>query len=90
MNWQTHKRQLLKNPDFKQALNEIAPELQIAKAMIEARIKKGISQEELAFRINTKQSVISRVENARTTPSLNFLKRAAQALNTSFKLQIFP
>jgi ribosome-binding protein aMBF1 (putative translation factor) len=90
MNWQTHKKQLLKNPEFRQALEEAAPELQIAKTIIEARMKKGLSQKELAQRLHTKQSVISRVENARTTPSLTFLKRAAQALHISFQLQIRP
>lgn len=90
MDWQTHKKQLLKNPEFKKALNEVEPEFQIAKALIEARIKKGLSQKELAERLHTKQSVISRVENAKTTPSLSFLKRAAQSLNVSFQVQIRP
>lgn len=90
MNWQTHKKQLLKNPKFQQALQDVAPELQIAKTIIEARIKSGWTQKELAEQLQTKQSVISRVENAKTTPSLTFLKRAAQALNVSFQVQIRP
>lgn len=90
MDWQTHKKQLLKKPAFQKALKEIEPEFQIAKAMIEARIKKGLSQKELAQHLHTKQSVISRVENAKTTPSLSFLKRAAHVLNVSFQVQIRP
>ena len=90
MNWRTHKKLLLKNPEFQQALKDIAPELQIAKAVIEARMRKGLSQKELAQRLHTKQSVISRVENAKTSPSLTFLKRTAQALNISFQVQIRP
>jgi len=90
MDWKTHKKQLLKNPEFRRALKEMEPELQIAQAVIEARMKEGLSQKELAQRLRTKQSVISRVENAKTTPSLSFLKRTAKALNTSFQLQIRP
>lgn len=90
MDWQTHKKLLLKNPEFRKALKETEPEFQIARTMIEARMKKGLSQKELAQRLDTKQSVISRVENAKTTPSVTFLKRAAQALNVSFELQIHP
>jgi len=90
MDWQTHKKQLLKKPSFRKALAESKPELQIAKAIIEARIKKGFSQKKLAEKINTKQSVISRVENAKTIPSLAFLQRIATALNSPFRLQIKP
>lgn len=90
MDWQTHKKLLLKNPAFRAALEESAPELQIAKAMIEARLKRGYSQKDLADRLQTRQSVISRVENAKTMPSLSFLKKAATALNTAFRIQILP
>ena len=90
MDWQTHKKQLLKKTGFQEALKEMEPELQIAKAIIEARIEKGFSQKELAQLLQTKQSVISRVENAKTTPSLAFLKRVAQALDVSFQVHIRP
>ncbi|QQG44479.1 MAG: helix-turn-helix transcriptional regulator [Candidatus Roizmanbacteria bacterium] len=44
-------------------------------------------QKKLAEKLNTKQSVISRVENAKTVPSLTFLKRLAKALNASLQIQ---
>ena len=53
----------------------------------EARLEKGLTQAEIAKRINTKQSVISRVENAKTVPSLSFLKRLALVLNASLQVQ---
>lgn len=86
MNWKTHKKQLLKDPEFRKALKETELEFQITKAVIEARINQGLSQKDLAEKMHTKQSVISRVENAKTTPSLSFLKRLAEAL--SFSLQV--
>ena len=90
MNWQTHKKQLLKKPEFRKALKETEPELQIAKAVIEARLKRGMTQATLAHRLNTKQSVISRVENAKTATSLTFLKRLARELQTSFEIRVNP
>jgi ribosome-binding protein aMBF1 (putative translation factor) len=90
MKWQTHKKLLLKNPTFRKALEETEPEFQIAKAVIEARLKQGLSQQDLAEKIQTKQSVISRVENAKTMPTLSFLKRVANALDTSFQIKITP
>lgn len=90
MNWQDHKQLLLKKKSFRQALNETEPELQIAKMLIEARLNKGLSQRKLAETIKTKQSVISRVENAKTIPSISFIKKLAKALDTSFQVNIGP
>ena len=82
-NWDTYKQKLLKDPEFKKIYDESSPESEIARAIIRGRIKNKITQKELAKRMNTTQSVISRVEQARTSPSISFLKRLAAALNTS-------
>ena len=87
MDWDTHKKQLLKDPEFRKAYKESRLEYEIARAIIRARLKKGFTQKQLADKLNTKQSVISRVESANTTPSLSFLKRLAQALNSSLQVQ---
>lgn len=87
MDWKTHRAQLMKDPEFMKALKETELEYQIARAIIKARIEKGLSQKDLAEKLNTKQSVISRVENAKTTPSLSFLKRLAEVLNVSLQVQ---
>lgn len=81
--WNTLKQELLKDPKFKRAYEESRPEFEIARAIIRGRIKNKITQKELAKKMNTTQSVISRVEQARTSPSISFLKRLAAALNTS-------
>lgn len=86
MNFQTHKQQLLKNPAFKKAYDESELEYQIARALIKARIEKGLTQKQLAEKLQTRQSVISRVENAKTVPSLSFLKRLAEVLNASLQV----
>lgn len=88
MDWEDYKKELLKRPGFKQALKETEIEYQIARALIEARIKKGLTQKQLAQALRTKQSVISRVENAKTMPSLAFLKRLANVLGGSLEVQI--
>jgi len=87
MDFETHKKLLMKNPKFRKAYEESQVEYEIARAIIRARIEKGLTQKQLAEKLNTKQSVISRVESANTTPSLSFLKRLAQALNTSLQVQ---
>ena len=87
MDFITHKKQLLQKPAFKKAYEESELEYQIARAIIKARIEKGLTQQDLAHALHTKQSVISRVENAKTTPSLSFLKRLAVVLNASLQIQ---
>lgn len=87
MDWKTHRAELLKDPEVRKALKESGLEFQIARAIIDARINKGLSQKDLAEKLHTKQSVISRVENAKTTPSLSFLKRLAKVLNVSLKVE---
>jgi len=87
VDWDEFKKELEKQPGFKEAMKETELEYQVARAIIVARIKKGLTQEGLAKAMHTKQSVISRVENAKTVPSLSFLKRLAKVLDASLQVQ---
>lgn len=63
---------------------------QIASGLAELRKSRRVTQEELAKMLNTKQSVISRIENGTAIPSWEFINRIVKALNAevdiSFKL----
>lgn len=74
---------MLKDPKVRKVWKESRLEYEIARSVIRARIEQDLTQAQLARKLNTRQSVISRVENAKTMPSLSFLKRLAAALNTS-------
>lgn len=88
--WEDFQKELESQPGFKEAQEETRLEYEIARALIKARIEKGLTQADIAKRMNTKQSVISRVENAKTVPSLSFLKRLAQVLDASLQVQFKP
>ena len=88
MDWKTHKKILLKDPEFRRVHQATRLEFEIARAVIRARIKKGLTQAELAKKLKTRQSVISRAESATTLPSLSFLKRLADALNVSLQVKL--
>lgn len=77
----------LKDPAFKAEFDRQQPEFAVINAIIEARRKKGITQKVLAKRIGTKQSVISRLESGRANPSIAFLKKLAQALNSHLEIR---
>lgn len=86
MDWQTHKKQLLKNSNFRKALKKDRLEYDIARAIIKARIKYQLTQKQLAKKLHTRQSVISRVENAQTTASVSFLQRLAGIFGGKLKI----
>lgn len=85
-NWDELERKLLADPEVQAAMAETAIEYEVARAVLEARLTKGLSQKELAAQLHTKQSVISRVENAKTKPSLDFLERLAGVLGYSLQV----
>lgn len=85
--FEKHKRILLKNPEFRLEYEATRIEFEIARAIIRARLKNGFTQKQLADKLNTKQSVISRVEQGTSSPSISFLKRLASALNTTLQVK---
>ena len=56
--------------------------LQISKDVKLARVQKGLTQKDLAERVGTKQTSISRLESGRLSPSISFLSQIATALDT--------
>lgn len=86
--FEDHKKELMKNPAFKKAYDSLELEYSIAAALIEARTKRGLSQAQIAKKMKTTQSVISRVETAQTTPSVSFLKRLASALGVPLRISL--
>ncbi len=89
--WVTHeelKAEWMKDPEFRREYEKLQPEFEIASQMIAARIKKKMSQEELARRAKTGQAVISRLEGMNARPSISLLSRVAQALGTKFQITI--
>ena len=84
------KKKMMKNPKFRREYEKLQPEMAVIRAMIEARIKKNITQKKLAARLKTKQSVISRLETGRGNPTVSFLQKLAEALNTRLEINFKP
>lgn len=82
------KGQLLKNKKINKAYKEIGPEFKLVQMIIEKRIKQGLTQAELAKKIGTKQSAISRLERGSYNPTVAFLKNVAKALNSELYISL--
>jgi transcriptional regulator with XRE-family HTH domain len=90
MDWKEHKKRLLKDPQFRKEYEALEPEHRLASALIRLRLAKGLTQEELAQRMNTKQESIARLESGRSLPSLNTVRKAAEALDAELKIELRP
>ena len=90
LDFNTWKNQVLKDPELKAEYDRQQPEFAVIRAIVRARSMNGISQEELAKKLGTKQSVISRLESGRANPSIGFLKKLAQALNSHLEIKFTP
>ena len=80
MKFNDYLNEQLKDPEIKKEYDRLAPEYEIISAMIVARKEMGISQSELAKLIGTDQSRISKLERGMLNPSLDFIKRVAEAM----------
>lgn len=80
----------LQDSEFAREYNALQPASMVAQQVIELRQAQGMSQTELAHLVGTKQSGISRLENAASSPSLSFLYRIAEALDADLNIQFVP
>jgi len=79
---------LMNDPEFAAAWHEAEEEFAIAREVIRARTAAGLSQQELAERLNTTQSAIARLESGTHTPSVSTLKRVAEATHAKLRIEL--
>lgn len=84
--WQEHKQELLKNPKFKEAYDALEPEYKLAREIIDARLSKKMTQEQLAQKAGVSRTVIARLESGTTNPTLGTINRVAGVLGKQVKL----
>ncbi len=63
-------------------------EFQFARELIKARIRAGLTQQQVAEKMGTKQSIIARLESGSTLPSLRSLQSYARATGSKFKISL--
>lgn len=80
----------LRDPEFKEEYENMSPEFDIIRAMIEARKEQNITQKELSERTGITQADISRIENGTRNPSLDMIKRLAKGMGMRLKLEFIP
>jgi len=77
------------DPELQEMVAEASINAHVAQLIYEARIKAGLTQQQLADLIGTKQSAIARLEDAVTQGhSLSMLQKIARALNQRVEIQL--
>jgi len=89
MKWTDFEKKLLENNTFKAEYNKVDYAFEMSRRVIDARIACNMTQAELAAILETKQPSIARLEAGNTLPSLQLLKRVADALETELLLPSF-
>lgn len=80
----------LQNPEFRKEWEDIQPEMDVIRAMMDARISQNLTQKELAERTGINQADISKLENGTRNPSLKLLKRLADGMGMTLKIEFVP
>lgn len=80
----------LKDPEFREEYDKIQPELDVIRALVEARISQNLTQKELAAQTGIDQADISKLENGTRNPSLNLLKRLADGMGMVLRIEFVP
>ena len=80
----------LKDDEFYREYEKLEPEFSIIQAVIDARKASNMTQRELSERTGIAQSDISKLENGNSNPTLSMLKRLADGMGMSVRLQFVP
>jgi ribosome-binding protein aMBF1 (putative translation factor) len=80
-----------KRRGFREAYDALEVEYALAREMLSARTRAGLTQEAVAARMGTTKSAISRLEAAaKHAPSVASLKRYAAAVGCKLKIELVP
>ena len=79
-----------RNPEYRSAYDDLDFEFALARSLIEARVGAGLTQAQLAERMETTQSVVARLESGRGHPSTRTLETFARSTGTRLRIAFEP
>jgi len=85
-----HTRWLKQRPGYAKAYADLEEGFQLASQLIGARARAGLTQEQVAERMKTTRSVVSRLESGFMKPSTRTLDRFARSTGHKLKITLEP
>lgn len=80
----------LKRKGFSEAYDELEDQYLLVRELLGARVRSGLTQEEVAASMGTTKSAVSRLETASHSPSVTTLKRYAHAVGCDVEIRLVP
>ena len=85
-----YMEQQLADPEFAKEYENIQPELNVIRAVVDARTSKNLTQKQLAELTGIDQADISRIENGTRNTTINVLQRLAEGMGMALKIEFVP
>ncbi|MBD5509219.1 MAG: helix-turn-helix transcriptional regulator [Lachnospiraceae bacterium] len=82
------KKDMLKDKEFKTEYERLESRYEAIEQIVRARKEQNMTQEELAKRVGTQKSNISRLESGNYNPSLDFLVKVAESLGKHLSIHL--
>jgi ribosome-binding protein aMBF1 (putative translation factor) len=83
-------KEWMKDPKYRREYQTLEEEFSLTAAMIEARSRAGMTQEQVARRMKTTQAAIARLESRGGRPSTRTLQRYAKATGSRLRISFEP
>lgn len=80
----------LQDEELKKEYDNLQPEFDVIRAIVDARVSQNLTQKQLAERSGINQADISKMENGTRNPSINLLKRLAGGMDMALKIEFIP
>ena len=80
----------MQDQGFKKEFDDIQPEFDVIRAIVDARTSQNLTQKQLAEKTGINQADIIKLENGTRNPSINLLKRLADGMGMMLKIEFVP
>lgn len=82
-----HLNELLQDKTFSETYFEVKAEFEIQRALMNARLSRNLTQQELSSLSGIDQANLSRIEKGIANPSLHTLQKLAKAMGMHIELK---
>ena len=83
-------KEWMKDPEYRAEYEALEPVFELMRALIGARANSGLTQQEISERMGTTQSAVARLEGWSSNPSVNTLRKYAEATGTRLRISFEP
>lgn len=80
----------LEDINFRKEYEDIQPEMDVIRAIVDARTAQNLTQKELSKITGINQADISKLENGTRNPTVSLLKRLAEGMEMELRIQFIP